>query len=315
MQRLRSGILFAVLFSLLAASSNADEFPRELVEFKPYTGNPIFTAAGPGHWDVKIRERGWILYEPPTKPNDKPLYRLWYTGYDGTREGVKSLGYATSSDGIQWQRHPKNPIYAEHWIEDITVIKHGELFVMFAEGRDDQAQQLESRDGITWKRIGQLDVRLKNDKPIEPGPYGTPSIWFEEGTWYLFYERRDAGVWLATSKDRKVWRNVQDEPVLVPGPAEHELNLIAMNQIIKHGGKYYALYHGSKQGSSLWGTNIAVSDDLIHWKKYARNPLFPIETNKSSGIFVPDGRGFRLYTMHDKVQLHLPMLEPASRVK
>jgi sucrose-6-phosphate hydrolase SacC (GH32 family) len=300
-------LLAAILSVVSVAFASAEDFPRELVEFTPHAGNPVFLAAGAGHWDVKIRERGWILYEPATDPNQKPLYRLWYTGYDGTREGVKSLGYATSEDGIQWKRHPDNPIYKEHWIEDVTVIKHGNIFVMFAEGRDDQAQMLESTDGIAWKRIGQLDVRLKDGTPIAAGPYGTPAIWFEDGTWSLFYERRDAGVWLATSRDRKVWRNVQDEPVLVPGPASHEHDLIAMNQIVKHGGKYYGFYHGSKQGSGLWGTNIAVSNDLIHWTKYARNPLFPIETNKSSGILVPDGRGFRLYTMHDKVQLHWPV--------
>jgi hypothetical protein len=44
---------------------------------------------------------------------------------------------------------------------------------------------------------------------------------------------------------------------------------------------------------------------LIHWEKYARNPLFPIAENKSSGIVVHDGKQFRLYTMHDKVDVHL----------
>ena len=37
------------------------EFPPLLVEFMPYEQNPIFTGRGPGYWDEKIRERGWIL--------------------------------------------------------------------------------------------------------------------------------------------------------------------------------------------------------------------------------------------------------------
>ena len=48
-------LILILLFQLSAA-----DFPRELVEFEPYAENPIFTGAGPGHWDVKIRERGWI---------------------------------------------------------------------------------------------------------------------------------------------------------------------------------------------------------------------------------------------------------------
>ena len=35
-------------------------------------------------------------------------------------------------------------------------------------------------------------------------------------------ERRDAGVWLARSRDLKVWTNVSDEPVLLPGPSDYD---------------------------------------------------------------------------------------------
>ena len=62
-----------------------------LVAFQPISDTPVFTGAGPGHWDVKIRERGWIMVEPSSKPGDAPLFRLWYTGYDGTRDGLKQL--------------------------------------------------------------------------------------------------------------------------------------------------------------------------------------------------------------------------------
>src|SRR5262245_45816711 len=60
------------------------DFPAELVKWSPRPGNPIFTAEGAGHWDVKIRERGWILH-------DDNQYQLWFTGYDGTKGGKKML--------------------------------------------------------------------------------------------------------------------------------------------------------------------------------------------------------------------------------
>ena len=34
----------------------------------------------------------------------------------------------------------------------------------------------------------------------EGGIYGTPAAWFEDGHWYLFYEKMDLGVWLARSR-------------------------------------------------------------------------------------------------------------------
>src|SRR5690348_11818799 len=55
-----------------ATNASASEFPRELVDWKPAADKPVFEGAGTGHWDAKIRERGWIMLEDDT-------YRMWYT--------------------------------------------------------------------------------------------------------------------------------------------------------------------------------------------------------------------------------------------
>lgn len=280
----------------------AAPFPPELVRFEPLPGNPVFTGAGPGHWDARIRERGWILREDGQ-------YKLWYTGYDGTREGQRQLGYATSPDGLTWTRHPRNPLAREHWVEDVMVVKDGARYLMVAEGRNDQAHLLTSPDGLEWTRLGRVDVRQKNGDPISEGPYGTPTLWREKDLWYLFYERGDRGVWLATSADLKVWRHVQDEPVLQIGPGDYDRDQIALNQILRHQGRYYAYYHGCARSgprANLWNTCVATSLDLVHWEKFAGNPLQPIVQNKSSGILVHDGKQYRLYTMHPEVQVHVP---------
>lgn len=276
-------------------------FPQELTRFEPYTKNPVFTATVGDGWDARIRERGWIL------KTDKKWW-MWYTGYDGQRDSIKSLGLATSSDGVYWKRHPKNPLTRNLWVEDMMVVQHEGVFHMFAEGRDDQAQRLTSKDGVNWTPAGLLDVRMTDGTPIEAGPYGTPTAYVEQGTWYLFYERRDAGIWLASSRDMKVWKNVQDEPVIFPGPQQFDHDLIACNQIFKYDGRYYASLHGASndRDPKLWASGLAVSDDLIHWQKYEGNPLRPIAENKSSGLFIHDGTGYRFYTMHDRVDLHLP---------
>ena len=68
-------VLLALAAALAVSSPKArgdDKFPRELVDFVRYANNPVFTAAGPGHWDLRIRERGWILHA-------ENAYRMWYT--------------------------------------------------------------------------------------------------------------------------------------------------------------------------------------------------------------------------------------------
>jgi beta-1,2-mannobiose phosphorylase / 1,2-beta-oligomannan phosphorylase len=284
--------------ALFGAVGNQD-FPAELVEFTPYEKNPVFEGRGPGFWDETIRERGWILKEDG-------VYHLWYTGYTFPESNSKKLGYATSSDGITWTRYPGNPIYAETWVEDMTVVKMGDTYYMFAEGEKDQAHLLTSKDRIHWTRQGKLDIRKHDGEPIPPGPFGTPAVIYDKDTWYLFYERDDVAIWLASSKDLKTWINVQDEPVINRGPREYDQAMIALDQVIKYEGKYYAYYHGliPKSDPHDWTTNIATSTDLIHWEKYAGNPL--ISKDKSSPVLVQDGKEFRLYTMHPKVCLYLP---------
>ncbi len=281
-----------------SANRIAGAFPEVLVSFVPLRAAPIFSGTDTTTWDRYIRERGFILKEDS-------LYHMWYTGYAAKEDATMQLGYATSTDGISWQRHPANPIHTSKWVEDVFVIKHDSVYYMFAEGKDDVAHLMQSTDKIHWTETGDLDVRKTNGDPIDKGPYGTPTAWFENNTWYLFYEREDLGIWLATSKDMKTWTNVQDDPVIAMGSEPYDRFAVAMNQVIKYNGLYYGYYHGSAyEDWREWSTNVAVSKDLIHWEKYQGNPIMGDDT--SSGILVPEGDTFRLYTMHDKVRVFGP---------
>lgn len=270
-------------------------FPQELVSFKAYDQNPIFGGTDSTKWDELIRERGYILFEDG-------IYHMWYTGHQSDWK-LLSLGYASSEDGINWTRHPGNPIFNESWTEDMMVMKVGDVYYMFAEGKDDIAHHLTSRDRINWTDHGSLDIRKVDGSPISEGPYGTPTAWRENDTWYLFYERGDLGIWLATSKDLEVWTHVQDDPVIEMGPEPYDKYGVAVNQIVKYQGWYYAYYHATPvEDWSEWNTNVAASQDLVNWTKYSGNPI--LEENKSSGILVNVDGEFRMYTMHDQVALH-----------
>ncbi len=281
-------------------STNTDStgYPLEILAFTTDERNPVFKGTGINTWDEKIRERGYILREDG-------VYHLWYTGFRDQPGTEMHLGYATSADGITWKRYENNPIYDSGWMEDMMVIKDEETYYMFAEGRDDIAHLLTSTDRIHWTEQGNLDIRYTNGEPLSKGAYGTPTAWKENGIWYLFYERGDLGIWLATSTDLKVWKNIQDEPVIAIGPEAYDKYGVAVNQIVKHKGKYYAYYHATAfEDWHEWSSCVAISDDLIHWKKYKNNPI--MKENKSSPILVHDGEQYRLYTMHDQVCVHFP---------
>jgi hypothetical protein len=279
-------------------------FPPELVAWVPHgAGQPLFAGTGRATWDREIRERGFILKEGRE-------WRLWYTGYDADRSDEKALGYATSPDGLRWTRHPENPVFDRLWTEDVFVLRHDGVLQMFAEGKGDVAHRLTSTDGVHWEEQGSLDVRRRSGERLSPGPYGTPTVWFGDGTFHLFYERDDKGVWLATSKDMRVWTNVQDEPVIPLGPDAYDRHAVALNQVFRYRGRYYGVYHANAdpEWKGPWTTCLAVSVDLVHWDKFAANPI--IRSDDSSGIVVDDGERLRLYTMHPAVKLWLPRSAP-----
>jgi sucrose-6-phosphate hydrolase SacC (GH32 family) len=192
----------------------------------------------------------------------------------------------------------------------VFVMKYEDTYYMYAEGKNDVAHLLTSSDGINWEEQGDLRMHMQNGDSI-PGPYGTPTLWIENGHWYLFYERNDNGIWLAESKDHITWTNLQDDPVIKKGPEPYDAGALAANQVVKFQGKYYLYYHGSTNpdwmdpnSNALWTSNVAMSEDLFHWTKYPGNPI--VEGDHSSPILVNDGNQYRLYTMHDKVWLYFP---------
>lgn len=292
-------LLLSVVLAGCAYIDGEKDMLKGEVNLVSVSDNILFSGTDSTTWDAKIRERGFVIY-------DEGLYKMWYTGYNPDSSELKFLGYATSEDGIKWERYADNPIYKDKWTEDVFVMKHNNRYYMFAEGADDKAHLLISENGLQWESKGDLTILTTKGDTIAP-PYGTPTVFVEEDIWYLFYEKIDSAVWLATSKDLMVWKNLKDEPVLQPGPEDYDKGAIAANQVIKKGGVYYMLYHATsnpdwnKGGSPVfWNSNIAFSRDLLNWTKHTSNPI--IENNESSPILVDDGLNPKIYTMHKKVK-------------
>ena len=293
-----------MFLALLCVLSADPAFPDGLVRFAP--GEPAAFSTDNLPWASAVRERGAIV-----ELSGGGL-RLYFTGYDGTREGIKRVGIAESADGGRtWTAQP-DPVTPDGlWTEDPFVFHDGEWYQMLAEGRGDEPHRLSSSDGVEWTPHGPLSVRRADGTRIGV-PIGTPVVVRHAGVWHLLYERRDAGIWLATSGDLQDWINVADEPVFAPSAGGFDSQMIAFNQVVRRGGRYYAFYHGTDGPTKPrpWAVGVAVSDDLRTWRRFEGNPITDPADNRSSPWVVDvEGRP-RMFTTHGSVQVHRPVANP-----
>jgi predicted GH43/DUF377 family glycosyl hydrolase len=153
--------------------------------------NPVLSGDS-GQWDDKV-------YNAVVIRSDA-MYQMWYTGE--SRSGIEQTGYATSSDGINWTRHPNNPVLrvgeSGEWDSGAanasSVIYTDGEYQMWYTGADgsDPAHigYATSPDGVTWKK--------HMDNPVlKAGPDGSDSfrVWvprvMKDGdTYRMWYSTR-----------------------------------------------------------------------------------------------------------------------------
>ena len=156
--------------------------------------------ANPVMWPTEAWER--LSIQCPSVLHEDGLFRLWYSG--GRRYEPDAVGYATSPDGVHWERHRGNPVFVglggwEHRIGAFTVRHVGDWHYAFYNAMDDTDKgdgcgtsrigMARSRDGVTaWERHPQNPI-------IDVGPAGAwdshscykPCPLLEDGRWRIWY--------------------------------------------------------------------------------------------------------------------------------
>ena len=134
-------------------------------------------------------------------------YKMWYSGRaaDG---GIGSLqiGYATSSDGINWTRSASNPVLPKGTSGDWdsqgvgvgTVIRENSTYMMWYTGYKGSGEgEIEvaigyasSRDGMSWTKSGRNPVLSKGDGWEKKG-VGAPWVTYSSRTYRMWYSGLD----------------------------------------------------------------------------------------------------------------------------
>lgn len=133
------------------------------------------------------------------------VYKMWYSG--GEQYEPDAIGYATSLDGLNWTKHPNNPIFQadpanpweRHKVTACQVSPMDGEYVMFYIGfRDVDHAQIgvaRSKDGITnWRRDPDNPIIRRGVGKWDQDAVYKPSVLRVGGKWMLWYNGRRASV-------------------------------------------------------------------------------------------------------------------------
>jgi beta-1,2-mannosidase len=188
-----------------------------------------------------------------------------------------------------WKRVSDQPILSPGpdlaGIFNPAVINRDGEYFMLARAQDHKGTSLlvtaTSNDGIHFKR-GADALRPEADYEKDGG-VEDPRLVLIEGTYYLTYtgyNKKDAQLCLATSKDLKTWDR---KGVILPAyKGNWNVGWTKSGAIVteKINGKYWMYFLGTAEDKTDQ-TGLASSTDLVHWMEATKTPVLP----KRSGMW------------------------------
>jgi predicted GH43/DUF377 family glycosyl hydrolase len=159
-----------------------------------WTKHPENPVLRPSEWyDAERAGDPWVV-------RDDGVYRMWYTCQNRPMNITYAIAYATSQDGVNWIKHPQNPVLLageegpdSNSVRDPCVVRSTSGYEMWYRGigvADWTVCYATSDDGVNWVRYDE-----------------NPVLWGEPGAW-------DARIWFPRVLDeaglRSMWYTSAD---------------------------------------------------------------------------------------------------------
>lgn len=216
------------------------------------------------------------------------------------------IGLATSRDGVRFQNRGtvirKGPSEWDSNMASFPGIRYdGSRWYCVYEGSGKPGKWpgdiglATSADGLRWTKLS--SPILRHEGGWERQNIGTPSLWKEGATWYLFYHgfgKRsgspdDCQVGLAFGSDLQRLNRFRGNPVLPTSSAGFDSGTVGRRSVIREGAYYYMVYEASTEqpyDRARWTSGLARSRDLLTWEKFPRN-IIP-QTQRGFGFDGPE---------------------------
>lgn len=257
--------------------------------------------------DLYVISDCWVMKEGST-------YKMWYTGggfnYPPDTLMRSRICYATSTDGINWNKYAGNPVldvsYTGGWdslgVETVSIIIDSaapptQRYKMWYAGQYFNSYRYDigyaySPDGINWTKHPTPVLQVGSTSEWDNGFLEGPSVIKDGSTykmWYCGYDViPDAGptdgkanLGYATSADGINWTKYAGNPIMVTGINTWDSIYVQDPHVIKEGGEYH-MWYGGGSNDTYYDQQVgyATSTDGITWVK---SPLNPVLTRGNAG--------------------------------
>ena len=113
----------------------------------------------------------------------------------------------------------------------------------------------ESRDGINWRREGQVAIEFKNKDEYA---ISRPSVLKKDGTYKMWYSYRGDRyrIGYAESRDGKSWVRKDRETGIDTSPSGWDSEMVEYPHVFAHDGNLFMLYNGNRFGKSGFGLAV-----------------------------------------------------------
>ena len=229
----------------------------------------VLSTGQPGQWDSSSIGLGSVLW-------NGTAYLMWYTGTNGITYPGGAVGFAVSSDGINWVKYPGNPVITPSalgndlkYIAAPYVISLKLTYNMWYTAKSGASPNVNtivyatSFDGIHWSKWPSPVLTPSTNRTAwdSYGVYSPSVIWNGQifGLWYSGINQTGLGpsIGYSTSPDGGAWTRSASNPILSPGPAgSWDSAGVEQPDVVQTTSGYMMFYDGY---SNLQGQRIGLA--------------------------------------------------------
>ena len=205
------------------------------------------------------------------------LYRMWYTGQ---ANGHSAIGYATSTDGVLWQRMSDKPVLSpdQPWEKvavmcpDVIWDNKTKFYKMWYSGGEqyepDAIGYATSHDGMVWTKREDNPIFKADPKIAWEQDKVTACQIVPDSGWYLmfyigFRDVDHAQIGVARSKDGITnWQRLPANPIIRPGKDQWDADACYKPYAIYDGKEWLLWYNGRQEHTEQIGLAIHEGRDL-----------------------------------------------------